>query len=211
MKIVCISDTHNQLDKVVESIPNGDVLLHAGDMTFMGEENEIKKFNSDIGRLPHGIKIAIAGNHDWLFERDNRLARSLCTNFVYLEDEEYILPNGLKVYGSPWQPEFCNWAFNLSRITGELTEKWAKIPEDTDILITHGPPHGILDMSRSGEQCGCQELRERIRGLKKLKLHVFGHIQCNTGKYYDGRVHYFNASTCDEQYRPVNPAMVIEL
>lgn len=211
LKIVCISDTHNQLRKVVDKIPDGDVLLFAGDMSFTGRIDEISKFNTDIGRLSHGIKIGIAGNHDWLFEREPILARSLCTNFKYLEDEEYILPNGMKVYGSPWQPEFNAWAFNLSRLDGSLTEKWAKIPEDTDILITHGPPKGILDMNMDGDWCGCAELKARIRNLPKLKLHVFGHIQCNTGKYYDGRVNYFNASICDELYNPVNTPLTITL
>jgi len=208
MKIVCISDTHN-LHHHVARIPDGDLLIHAGDITKSGDLEDLKSFNSWLGELPHKYKVCIAGNHDFCFENFSEQSRNLITNAHYLQDEEIVI-EGLKIYGSPWQPWFFDWAFNLRR--GEaLSKKWNKIPNDTDILVTHGPPHGILDKVMSGEKVGCEELLARLDALAQLKLHVFGHIHEASGESEFKQIKMINASTCTLSYKPINPAIVVEL
>lgn len=205
-RIVCISDSHSVHDEVV--VPDGDILLHAGDSTIIGKVEEITKFNEWLGRLPHKHKIIIAGNHDWLFQTNRWLARSLITNATYLEDSSCEVM-GLQVYGSPWQPWFFDWAFNLPRGKA-LAEKWAMIPSDTDILITHGPPHGILDETPRGDLAGCEELLEVVKRIKP-RLHLFGHIHYSYGHLKKWGIEFVNACVCDEAYDPTNKPIVIEL
>jgi Icc-related predicted phosphoesterase len=215
MKIVCLSDTHNCGGEI--SVPDGDVLIHAGDATIRGTEHEVEEFLGWFSALPHKHKIFVAGNHDLLYETNNRLARSITANFKikYLQDSATEI-EGLKFYGSPWQPRFFDWAFNLNRGV-EMAEKWKMIPADVDVLITHGPPNGILDEVPRGiwtENAGCEELRRRvaeITGFGKLKLHVFGHIHCGYGQKEDSGVKFVNASNCDESYEPTQPPIVVEL
>jgi Icc-related predicted phosphoesterase len=211
MRIVCLSDTHNCNEQI--SVPAGDLLIHAGDATIHGTDQEIEEFLIWFSSLPHKYKIFVAGNHDWLFENNNRLARLMTANYniKYLQDSVFML-NGIKIYGSPWQPRFFEWAFNLNR-GAELAEKWKLIPADTDILITHGPPHGILDevpREYGTENTGCEELRKRIREIRP-KLHIFGHIHCGYGQIEKFGTKFINASNCDEAYEPTNPPMVIDL
>lgn len=214
MKIVCLSDTHNCNQQIV--VPDGDILLHAGDATINGTVGEIKNFNQWFSDLPHKIKIFVAGNHDWLFERNNSYARQILdSSIIYLQDSSVEI-EGLKIYGSPWQPRFFDWAFNLNR-GAELAEKWKMIPLETNILITHGPPNGILDeVPRKYwvENTGCEELRKRVETLAEfgnLKLHLFGHIHCGYGQNEQFGVKFINASNCDEEYLPTQPPIVIEL
>src|SRR5437868_14905360 len=130
-KIVCISDTHNCHDQI--EIPESDILVHAGDATTSGTVEQVKAFNAWFSSLPHRHKIFIAGNHDWLFERNNELARQLLdAEITYLQDSSVEI-EGLKIYGSPWQPRFFDWAFNVDR-GDAIAKKWRMIPLDTDIL-----------------------------------------------------------------------------
>lgn len=177
----------------------------------VGRVEEIAKFDHWLGRLPHHVKILIAGNHDWLFEQEPALAESLITNAIYLRDSS-VTVGGLKFYGSPWQPRFMHWAFNLSR-GAEIKEKWDLIPADTDVLITHGPPLGILDqvprdLTDGYEHTGCEELLPAVQRIKP-KLHVFGHIHEGYGVERRDGITFVNACVCDAAYRPVNPAIVI--
>lgn len=211
-KIVCLSDTHNCNEQI--SVPDGDVLIHAGDATIHGTPDEIYKFAKWFSSLPHKHKIFIAGNHDFFFE-DDRLSREtvnfLFPNCIYLQDS-FTKIEGLKIYGSPWQPRFFDWAFNLMR-GAELAEKWKLIPPDTDILITHGPPHGILDeVPRKYwiENTGCEELRKKVEEIRP-KAHIFGHIHCGYGQTEQFGVKFINASNCDESYQPTQPPIVFEL
>ncbi len=213
LKIVCISDTHNCNGQI--SVPDGDILIHSGDATISGTIEEIVLFNNWFANLPHHYKIFVAGNHDWLFETNNRFARNLLDkSIIYLQDSAVEI-EGLKIYGSPFQPRFFDWAFNLMR-GAELAEKWKLIPDDTDILITHGPPNGILDeVPRRNfiENTGCEELRMRVEELrlKNLKLHIFGHIHCGYRTTKKFGVKFVNASNCDESYEPTNPPIVVEI
>lgn len=214
MRVVCISDTHNCNEQIV--VPDGDLLIHSGDATVNGTVGEIVEFNRWFASLPHRRKIFVAGNHDWLFERNDVAARELLSeNIEYLKDTS-VEVDGLHLYGSPWQPRFFDWAFNLNR-GPEMAEKWRMIPDDVDVLITHGPPYGILDAvpRKWGiDQSGCEELRKRVDVLTttgKLKAHIFGHIHCGYGTEMVNGVRFVNASNCDEHYRPTQPPIVFDV
>jgi Icc-related predicted phosphoesterase len=213
-RIVCLSDTHNCNEQI--AVPDGDLLIHSGDATIQGTQYEIEQFLAWFSSLPHKYKIFVAGNHDWLYEIDNNFARMLTANFniIYLQDS-FVEIEGLKIYGSPWQPRFFDWAFNLMR-GNELAEKWKLIPDDVDILITHGPPNGVLDeVPRKYwiENTGCEELIKKVEELskQKLKLHIFGHIHCGYGTAEKFGVKFVNASNCDESYLPSNQPIVVEI
>jgi Icc-related predicted phosphoesterase len=207
LRIVCLSDTHNKLSSI--AVPDGDILVHAGDFCGHGRLNEVKMFNEEIGKLPHKHKIVIAGNHDWPLERQPQEARELLTNVIYLQDESFEI-EGLNFYGSPWQPEFFSWAFNLPRNSAKLAEKWDMIPAGTDIVITHGPPHGILDKTSSGHLAGCELLRKRLEVLKP-QAHVFGHIHEGYGTHKQDETLFVNASNLNERYNAVNAPVVIDI
>ena len=213
-RIVCLSDTHNSNEQI--TVPKGDILIHAGDATISGTAFELNKFSRWFESLPHRTKIFVAGNHDWAFELQNESARDILPkDVIYLQDSSAVV-DGLEIYGSPWQPRFFDWAFNLNR-GAEIAEKWKLIPDDIDILITHGPPNGILDLvPRKGwdENTGCEELRKRVEEIAKLgrlKLHIFGHIHCGYGTLEEFGVRFVNASNCDESYQPSQPPIVIDL
>ena len=209
-KIVCLSDTHNCNEEII--VPDGDILIHAGDATIQGSVPEIEAFSKWFANQPHRIKIFVAGNHDWLFETNNFYARKILDDsIIYLQDS-FIKIEKLKIYGSPWQPRFFDWAFNLMR-GAEIAEKWKLIPADTDILITHGPPNGILDeVPRSFwiENTGCEELIKKVEEIRP-KAHIFGHIHCGYGTVEKFGVKFINASNCDESYQPTNAPIVFEL
>ncbi len=189
--LVLASDTHGRHRNLI--VPDGDVFIHAGDITrFGGEIDDLIDFNDYLATLPHAHKIVVAGNHDFCFERQNARSRSILTNATYLEDDGLSI-DGVTYYGSPWQPVFLNWAFNLERGKA-LREKWAMIPDDTEVLITHGPPRGILDEVFDGERVGCEDLRERIREVRP-KVHVFGHIHEARGMHEQDGTTFVNAST----------------
>ena len=205
LRIVIISDTHGLHERI--SIPDGDILVHAGDLTSKGDLADIAEFNEFLGRLAHPHKIVIAGNHDFAFERSPQAARECLTNATYLEDTAVVLC-GIKFYGSPWQPRFFDWAFNLDR-GAPLKRKWDMIPDDTDVLMTHGPPAGYGDTTRGGMAVGCTDLARAVERIQP-RLHIFGHIHEGYGSRTVGNTTYINASTCDLQYRPVNPPVIYE-
>jgi Icc-related predicted phosphoesterase len=206
MKIVCISDTHGLHEQV--SIPEGDILLHAGDISKRGKEHEVVNFNHWLATLPHPHKVIIAGNHDFIFEQNPTLAQSLITNAIYLNDS-MIEINGLKIWGSPISPWFHDWAFNRKR-GNEIKKHWDLIPAEIDILITHGPPLGILDYTASGRTVGCEELAKTIIKIKP-KIHLFGHIHESYGIVEVNQTTFINASILDLNYKVVNQAVVIEI
>lgn len=209
MRCVAFSDTHGFHDSL--DLPEGDVLIFGGDMCGAGRLEEVRKFGDFLTRQPHPHKIVIAGNHDWPFQLQAAQAReALGHGPIYLEDE-LVEIEGRFFYGSPWQPEFGRWAFNLPR-GPELRATWEKIPEQTEILVTHGPPYGVLDRTSRRILAGCDDLRARNGELPALKVHIFGHIHEAYGKVEKKGVRYFNASVCDlAQRRAVNPPWVFDL
>jgi Icc-related predicted phosphoesterase len=206
MRIVCISDTHNQLKKV--SIPPGDLLIHAGDLTGRGSLQEIERADRELAALPHRHKVIIAGNHDFGFEREAAAARALIKSARYLQDEAITI-EGLRIYGSPWQPWFFDWAFNWPR--GEsLKPMWDRIPEGIDLLVTHGPPFGHGDLCDHGGRAGCPDLLEAIRRVRP-RYHVFGHIHEAYGVTQEGPTTCINASTCTLAYKPTQAPVVVDI
>lgn len=202
LTLVLLSDTHARHREV--EVPPGDVFLYAGDLTTRGQLAAIEDFNAWLGTLPHRHKVMICGNHDLTFERDPDEAKRRITNAVYLQDSGVEI-DGLKIWGSPWQPWFFSWAFNLHR--GEpIAEKWRLIPDDTDILITHGPPAGILDWTFQEKAVGCADLLARVRQVKP-KLHLFGHIHEAAGTEDHGGTLFVNASSLTEE--EMRPAVVV--
>jgi Icc-related predicted phosphoesterase len=205
MRIVCLSDTHG-LHKQV-AVPDGDLLLHAGDVSRRGGLAEVIEFNRWLGTLPHPHKVLIAGNHDFLFEQEPALAASLITNAIYLNDSGVEI-GGIRIWGSPISPEYHNWAFNRQR--GAIIRRhWNLIPAGTDILITHGPPLGVLDLARDGQATGCSDLLEVVEKIGP-KLHLFGHIHEAYGQLQRGGTRFVNASSLNANYEPVNPAVVFD-
>jgi len=188
-------------------VPPGDVLVHAGDATSRGTSTQLRSFAAFIAAQPHAHKVVIAGNHDFGLEQSPALGAELF-GAAYLSDSGRTI-EGVRVWGSPWQPWFFDWAFNLPR--GEpLAAKWALIPDDTDVLVTHGPPMGVLDKTSRGEPVGCEALRDRIAQVRP-RLHVFGHIHEAYGVHREGDTLYVNACNCTLAYEPDNPAIVIDL
>lgn len=209
MKITLISDTHNKHNEITQDLPGGDLLIHAGDISIMGREHEITKFCKwfdDIDNYDH--KIFIAGNHDWGFQNNVDRVTKIINSYKsidYLQDNWLQVGknmlNLVKIYGSPWQPEFFNWAFNLPKNGVELESKWENIPMDTDILITHSPAFGYNDkIIWDYENLGCELLVNKINKIKP-KIHICGHIHSGRGYKFDGHTHYFNASVLGENYQ----------
>jgi Icc-related predicted phosphoesterase len=210
MRLVILSDTHGLHGAV--TVPAGDVLIHAGDMTGRGTVEDLERFLAWFGALPHRDKVLIAGNHDWVFERQPAVARELIPNGItYLHDSGVSI-HGIRFWGSPWQPWFLDWAFNLKR-GAEIAAKWALIPDNVQVLITHGPPHGILDevVIPQGTHQGCEALRERLLALPQLRLHAFGHIHEGYGSREEDGRSYVNASICDVHYAPINAPVVVDI
>ena len=209
MKLTLISDTHNKHNLLKNDLPGGDLLLHSGDISSMGHEHEIANFGHWFNKLDqYNQKVFIAGNHDWGFQNNVENVKEIMSQYdkvTYLQDSMFSINNGdekpITIWGSPWQPEFYNWAFNLPKNGDELKSKWDMIPNDIDILITHGPAFGFLDdvEGRRGTHLGCELLAEKIKQIKP-KIHVCGHIHSGHGHYFDGHTHYFNASVLNESY-----------
>lgn len=210
MRLICTSDTHNAHKAL--RLPEGDVLIHAGDATGQGLTLEVEHFLAWFASQPHTHKILIAGNHDWLFQRHPEMATQLLARYpgiTYLQDSGIEI-EGIKFWGSPWQPEFCDWAFNLPRRGNCLREIWNKIPLDTDVLITHGPPYGVLDQVKGGPHLGCEELKMRIATVRP-RIHIYGHIHDSYGVAQSEFTTYVNPCNCDEQYRMRNQPIVLDL
>lgn len=208
--IACISDTHGYHDEVV--IPECDILIHSGDATGRGSLHEIDKFAKWFNEQPARYKVFVAGNHDFEFEKHKELAVKVLTyktDIIYLEGEDVVI-EGLKIWGGPWQPYFCNWAFNVHRYTGELKEIWSRIPNDADIVVTHGPPYGVNDKAFRGGKCGCNDLLVALDRVQPM-VHVSGHIHEGYGWNYFNNILCINASTCTLAYNPDNPAVVVKI
>ena len=205
-KIIFLSDTHGKHDFV--DVPKGDVLIHAGDISSRGHIHEVKAFISWFAKQPHPYKIFIGGNHDFYLENQpDAFAEIIPDNCIYLNDSSCKI-EGIKIWGSPITPWFHDWAFNRQR--GEDIQKhWDLIPDDTDILITHGPPYGILDKTFQFKKVGCENLLEKIREVKP-KIHVFGHIHEGYGQKQIDDTLFINASTLNLIYRIAHKPVVVD-
>jgi len=222
LTIHAISDTHNRHKHF--TMPGGDILIHSGDATSQGHLGETIAFLDWFADQDYSNLIFVPGNHDTIFELNPTLMADECKqrNIILLNDSGCEI-DGIKIWGSPVQPWFFDWAFNRRRTEEEakkfgggfIKDHWDLIPLDTEILITHGPAHGILDYVPRPwgtlEHVGCQELLKKVYETQ-VKLHVFGHIHYARGyKYLDGRT-FVNAAVLDEDYRPVkgNPFRIVK-
>ena len=220
VRVVAISDTHCMLDRI--TIPDGDILVHAGDLTSCGNLRETAKELFELSKHRARFKhtLLVPGNHDHLFQRSPGIAEQMCKDngITLLLDSEASI-EGIPFYGSPWQPEFNRWAFGLP-IGEELKAKWDAIPDNTQVLITHSPPKWVRDYvvkfdrkirEYKIEYLGCPDLYNRILELKELKSSIFGHIHECSGIEISKGVIYINASICDGNYNPRNPVRVFDI
>jgi len=233
VRIVCISDTHSSVENVQPpyNVPDGDILIHAGDFTNDGEVEKVKEFNQWLGMLPHKHKIVVAGNHDTSFDPsviapgrrlweklqhpELHMVKSLLTNCIYLEDN-HITIEGYKIYGTPWQPLFGRGdrAFQIPHSDEEQWEDvCSKIPTDTDILVSHSPPLGIQDANGNGNMCGSEVLLRHVVERVKPTYHIFGHIHESYGIGTNGLTTFANAASCKHGTPRVaeNPPFVFDL
>jgi Icc-related predicted phosphoesterase len=189
LRLVLLSDTH-QFHREVE-VPDGDVLIHAGDFTMFSKSmSAIGDFNTWLGELPHRHKIVVPGNHEFFSEADPS-QRSLVSNATILMNEGIEI-DGLRTWGSPVTPLYGG-AFGLSS-AADRRRLYAQIPQDTEVLITHGPPYGILDSSPdSGLHSGCRELFDAVMRVRP-KLHVFGHVHGAHGIFQSDHTTFVNAA-----------------
>lgn len=226
MRVVFLSDTHTRHKSLTSKLPEGDCIVFGGDFMSSGwYESEVHDFIEWLKGLNYKYKIVVAGNHDRFCEAfpsyqiKDMFEKYYDDGVRYVQDEEIEI-EGLKIFGTPYQPFFCNWAFNI-KDSDELSEIYDKIPEGLDILITHCPPYDILDKSHkpnfhnmTGESpLGSKELKNRLESMEKPpRYHIFGHIHGDGGKTLKvGETTYINASVCDEEYKPVNPIVVLDI
>lgn len=219
LKIACISDVHGKWNKI--EIPECDLLLSTGDYSFRGELDMVQDFHKWLNKQPAKHVISVQGNHEKLVESDfqgmKTLALQECPR-VHFIDEGLVEIENYKIWCSAITPFFCNWAWN--RYPGDDIQKhWDKIPQGVDIIATHGPCHGILDSVLEfncavGEvvarHVGCRQLLKRVMEIKP-KAHVCGHIHGSQGTDFKENIHFINASICDEEYKPTNKPIIINL
>ena len=205
IKVTLMSDTHTKERNVL--VNGGDLILHSGDVMNSGYEwEDLYDFLNWFSELPYKMKVFTPGNHDRYIQDNPVDAWKMINEFhdkgVRCLIDDFVEFEGLKIYGSPWQPEFYNWAFNLPRNGWEIEQKWKDIPDDTDILLTHGPAWGILDtvVNRRDMNLGCEMLTKRLETLKPL-IHNCGHIHTGYGYVEKNGTHFFNSSVLDERYR----------
>lgn len=209
MKLAIISDSH-AIKLKRWKIPDADVLIHCGDMT-NGTLPSLQRLADDLAELPHRYKLLIGGNHDVAVQRFPLQARRILKPFHYLEDESFTI-EGIKFYGTPWQPDFKSMAFNLPRFSNELSAKWEAIPDDVDVLITHCPPSGVLDWIPPGKSVGCELLRARFWQRRPI-VHCFGHVHESRGRVIENGTLYVNAACVQHRVRnePVDGPVVVEI
>jgi len=211
--IVCISDTHNLHNFL--SVPEGNILLHAGDFSLRGRESETISFLKWYEAQPHEHKIFTCGNHECGCEANHSLFLQLIKEHApschYLNDSGMEIM-GLKIWGSPVTPRFgYGWSWNRDR-GADIQRHWNMIPEDTNVLITHGPPHGIVDKLEYGEHAGCENLRKTIdEKLDNLLLTCHGHLHSAYGRETIGPKTFVNAAVVNEDYVLTNLPIVVEL
>jgi hypothetical protein len=208
-RLVAVADTHNKHAEL--TVPEGDIFVHAGDLTLHGSLAELAAALHWIGGLPHRHKIVIAGNHDRAFARTPAAARALVPAGVcYLEGTGVDL-GGLVVWGGPWTARYRRslWAFELSLV--ERAACWARIPHDVGLLVTHTPAAGILDSVDRHQRAGCPALLDRLGRLRRLRAHVAGHLHGGRGHLLRHGVHYVNAACFAEAFHtPLKEAQVID-
>ena len=205
MNIIVISDIHTRWNEVTTS--DCDILISCGDYSFRGEEQVVRDFHTWLSKQPAKHVISVQGNHELGVEKNFPLAKQIVADIdpkIRFIDEGLVEIEGIKIWCSAITPFYHDWAWNRYR-GDEIKRHWDSIPDDIDILVTHGPPHGILDKTlNTGEHVGCADLKDRIDKLPNLRYHCFGHIHEGYGQLIVGQVAYINAAICNEKYKAVN-------
>jgi Icc-related predicted phosphoesterase len=202
MKICALSDTHSYHRKVI--IPDADVLIHAGDITWKGELSIFADFSNWLKDLPIRHKIVIFGNHSIGTERGPN--RNVIIDMIRGAGAHYLEDSGIEIdgklfWGSPVSPRYFDWEWNRDR-GADIKRHWDKIPDNTNVLITHGSPYNILDDTTSNGHQGCEDLLNRIWELKNLELSVFGHLhKCGQQMEEINGVKFVNAAVLDDAYQ----------
>ena len=208
MKIIAISDTHTLHGRI--KLPPGDVLVHAGDMLNTGKKEEWVLFVKWWNELKYEHKVMVAGNHDWVLQRDKEWALAGLRDTHYLEDNGVTI-EGKLFWGSPWQRPFCDWAFNAP--DAFRREKFNLVPHDVSVLVTHTPPQGYRDRIWQ-DNLGDEFLAERSDAVSP-PLHICGHIHYGYGvqlrEMVKGQGIVANAAICNEGYKPVNSPLVLHI
>ena len=201
MRLTIISDTHNEHHKLGKL--QGDVLIHCGEMfTLANRANYvIEEMDEWFGEQKFELILCTGGNHDVALQDRLLKTSKPFKNAIYLQDESYEY-RGTKFYGSPWVPDLYRHAFYQDE--QQLAMKWAMIPSDTDVLITHTPPADILDRSSRGLDLGCGKLAGELERVCP-KLHCFGHVHASSGQLMREGTHYVNASSVDSQFKLARP------
>jgi len=216
LKIVALSDTHGQHRKITPAdVPDGDVLIHAGDFTKHGRVHELEDFLDWFSKFPHEHKIFVAGNHDFCMQnfkaeekpvdtKKQKKINNLLSKYSFEENVKYLHNSGVSIegvtfYGSPYSNTLDQWAFDSSK---EQSKKiWDGIFKDTDILITHGPPKGENDyLGEEWGHIGDEKLKEKREEIQDLKYHFYGHNHGDWGKA-EGKPWSVNVSILDDDYK----------
>lgn len=209
-RIAIVSDTHGRFGQL--KLPEADILIHAGDFTGGGTIVEISKFSAELRSIRHLYDkiIILPGNHDRLFESNFSLAKGLVEDVAVVLLDSGLTYRGIEFYGTPYVPIFNGWAFERE---GQFRyEKFLRIPETVDVLITHTPPRRILDFvhyNGAVDNVGCPALYDVIATIKP-ELCVFGHIHEGYGYTNVDNITYINASICDHLYRPTRKPFLID-
>ena len=211
--IVCISDTHRYHNHI--DVPDGDILVHAGDFCGRGDVLEVGSFLDWMEKQPHETKIVVPGNHDVCLESDYGVRKEFERSGIELliDSDHMDVRSGLTFYGLPWTPDFYpdTWGFQ-HRDAGDSPERlWNLVPDAIDIIVTHGPPYGFADQIVMGAtpHLGCPVQTQRVLALSNtLRGVICGHIHGGYGEYDMAGVKLINASICTEQYKPTNPPIV---
>eukprot|EP01125_Pyxidicula_operculata_P000374 TRINITY_DN10413_c0_g1_i1.p1 TRINITY_DN10413_c0_g1~~TRINITY_DN10413_c0_g1_i1.p1 ORF type:complete len:264 (+),score=36.20 TRINITY_DN10413_c0_g1_i1:121-912(+) len=237
IRIVCLSDTHTrQTLETFPTIPDGDILIHAGDFTQNSGDTEFEHFKAHFEKLPHKHKFVIAGNHDYtcdekyyatLTKRSTKTTAELkefLSSFITYVEDATVEVEGIKIYFSPWTKGSQAFGYKDDKVGEQI---WSKIPKDTHILVTHSPPHGILDEALIGRPLGCEILRRHVDKVKPL-VHVFGHVHEGYGSKQEevevvvgkgeeergedgGKTLFLNVSICDKFRKPTHKPIVFDL
>jgi len=211
-RLVLISDTHTMHRQIV--VPEADILVHAGDVTYTGKRSQYEDFAAWLNIQSERFKyvVFVAGNHD--FAAEHTLRPLIQNERIYFLNDQGLELDGIKFWGSPYTPRFGQWAFMENR-GRDIRRHWELIPTDTDVLITHGPPFGILDESELTQgHVGCEELEKAV-GRIQPNINVFGHIHGAYGHkagapnapYTD----FYNAGVVNEDYKVVNEPWVVDI
>lgn len=217
MRITILSDTHGHHSRV--TVPPGDVLVHAGDYSSRGELDDTVAFLRWYAQHPHRFKVLVSGNHDRISDVQSGLFRELLAEYApgvtYLQDSGVEI-GGLRFYGSPYTPTFFDW-YNMRDRGAPIRAHWDLIPDNTDVLVTHGPPHGQLDWSDYGmEPAGCRDLYEAILRVRP-RVSCHGHLHLQGGQTVDlfhddgTKTTVVNAAICDENYHPSRQPITLDL